>query len=252
MYHDLYSTRPKQLLFLFVVLPCLVPLVRGDEPNPSAPLPPGYNLVYSNDFEDPLALDRFQCTDPTAWRHSNRGKPGGAVELFKVSNYKYKVRSPLSIGLIDGLVFGDFVLEVDLQQIGVESGHRDMCLFFGFQDRSHFYYVHIASKADKAAHNVFIVNDQPRLRFATKTTKGANWGRNVWHKVRLERIAGTVKIFFDDMKEPIMVAEDKTFTEGYVGVGSFDNEGVVDNVRIWAPSVKVVKRAEIFKEGQPK
>ena len=36
---------------------------------------------------------------------------------------------------------------------------------------------------------------------------------NVWKKVRIERrIAdGTIRVFFDDMKKPIMAAEDKSF-----------------------------------------
>jgi hypothetical protein len=47
------------------------------------------------------------------------------------------------------------------------------------------------------------------------------------------------------MNVPIMVAHDKTFEAGYVGLGSFDDTGKVDNVRIWAPSVQN-KPAQIF------
>ena len=39
------------------------------------------------------------------------------------------------------------------------------------------------------------------------------------------------------MENPIQVAEDKTFGAGYIGVGSFDNRGRIDNIRLWAESM---------------
>ena len=75
-----------------------------------------------------------------------------------------------------------------------------------------------------------------------------NWGLGVWHKVRLERnvAAGSIKVYFDDMTEPIMIAEDKTFGAGQIGFGSFDDTGMVDNIRIWSPSVET-KQTGFFK-----
>ena len=49
-------------------------------------------------------------------------------------------------------------------------------------------------------------------------------------------------------KEPIMVAEDKTFGAGCIGFGSFDDTGKVDNIRIWGPSMEA-KRTELFKRN---
>jgi hypothetical protein len=42
-----------------------------------------------------------------------------------------------------------------------------------------------------------------------------------------------------------MTAEDKTFGAGYIGFGSFDDTGMVDNIRIWAPSAET-KKAPFF------
>ena len=151
-------------------------------------------------------------TDPAAWKYSKEEK-GGALELAAQSKYKPEVRSPVNISLIKDKVFGDFILEVDLIQTGREYGHRDMCLFFGFQNPKQFYYAHIATKADPNAHNVFIVNNEPRKNIAKTTTTGVNWGLNIWHKVKLERKVsdGSINVYFDDMTIPIMVAEDKNF-----------------------------------------
>ncbi|MEW6359598.1 MAG: hypothetical protein AB1696_24895 [Planctomycetota bacterium] len=201
---------------------------------PSAEVPKGYRLLYSQDFESADAVKDFEFSDPAQWKVTKKDGRG-VLEFGGKGAYKPKVRSPHVIGLISGRKFGDFILEVDLLQTGKEYGHRDMCIFFGFTDPSKFYYVHIATKTDDHAHNIFIVNDAPRTKISTKTTAGVDWGKDQWHKVRLERDAstGAVKVFFDDMAEPIMTAEDKTFPVGLIGFGSFDDSGLIANIKIW-------------------
>ena len=202
----------------------------------AADVPDGYELVYSSNFADDDSKSGFAFSDANAWRLGKAGD-NDYLELFKGSEYKPAVRSPYNLGLIATQKFGDFVMEADLLQTGGDYGHRDMCLFFGFQDPSHYYYVHISSQSDNAAHQIFIVNDKPRTKISITTTKGIDWGRNVWRKVRLERSLsdGTVKVFFEDMDKPIMTAEDKSFGAGFLGFGSFDDSGRVANVKIWAP-----------------
>ena len=200
-------------------------------------IPTGYKLLYEQSFDQPETLKSFEMTDKAAWKYAKEEK-GGSLELAAQSKYQPEVRSPVNIALINDVTFGDFVLEADLIQTGREYGHRDMCIFFGYQNPKQFYYVHIATKADPNAHNIFIVNEKPRTNIAKTTTAGANWGLNIWHKVRLERkkADGSIKVYFDDMTIPIMVAEDKTFADGHIGFGSFDDTGKVDNVKIWGPA----------------
>lgn len=207
----------------------------------AAELPSGFKLLYEQKFDKAGSLNDFQMTDTNAWKHVlTEGDHGGTMELVQQSKYSPAVRSPVNIALIKGKVFGDFILEADLIQTGKEYGHRDMCIFYGFQSATNFYYTHIATKADPNAHNTFIVNGAPRKNFAKETTEGVNWGLNVWHKVRIERTVkdGLIRVFFDDMTKPIMIAEDKTFQSGGIGFGSFDDTGRVDNIRIWGPSVE--------------
>jgi len=234
---------------------CLVSICAAAPVSFAADIPAGYKLAYEQKFDGASAMGDFRFTDPAAWSFAKtftNTNDVSALALMKQSQYKPVVRSPVNIALIADRVFGDFVLEADLIQTGKEYGHRDMCLFFGFQSPTNFYYTHIATAADPNAHNVFIVNGAPRKNFAKETTKGVNWGLGVWHKVRLERdvAAGTIKVYFDDMAKPIMLAEDKTFGTGQIGFGSFDDTGMVDNIRIWAPSVEV-KQTGFFKPMIP-
>ncbi len=210
-------------------------------------LPPGYQLLYEQDFTKPEALKDFVFTDPAAWRLAKeKGRP--ALELHQQSAYKPEHRSPLNIALIADKVFGDFVLELDILSTKQPYPHQDMCLFFGFTGPMGYYYNHIAVAADPNAHNVFIVNHAPRKNIAKETTKGSTWGERVWHKVRAERDtqAGTYRVFFDG--QPLMLAEDKTFPKGYIGFGSFDDIGMVTSIKVWGPSVEA-KPTEFFKRA---
>src|SRR5207249_4720505 len=131
-------------------------------------------------------------------------------------------------------------LEAKVQSTGQDVPHRDMCLFFGYQSPSRFYYVHIAKKADDHANQIFIVNDAPRTKISRTTTEGTKW-TDGWHRVKLVRRAadGAIEVYFDDMSKPAMTASDKTFPGGRVGVGSFDDTGNWDDVRL--RGVKVTK-----------
>jgi hypothetical protein len=110
-----------------------------------------------------------------------------------------------------------------------------MCVFFGYQDAAHFYYVHMAKKGDDRANQIFIVNGADRAKISTKTTKGTPWD-DKWHKIRVIRnvASGAIEIYWDNMDTPIMTATDKTFTWGQVGIGSFDDTGNWDDVQMYA------------------
>jgi len=235
--------RVNALAFLAILLPCTGPARAADKP---AGIPSGYQLQYEQSFDSPDALKQLVFSDPKAWRHAKDGG-NGALELFGKSDYNPKDRSPFNIALVADTVFGDFVMDVELQSTVKPYGHQDMCLFYGFEATNKFYYTHIAVAADPHAHNIFIVNGAPRTAIAKETTKGVTWGENQWHKVRIERntAAGTIKVYFDDFSKPLMVAEDKTFASGCIGFGSFDDKGKIDNVKIWAPSV-TRKKTEFF------
>lgn len=209
-------------------------------------VPSEYQLLYKQDFASPEALKDLLFSDPNAWKLSET-EGQYSLELVKQSAYAPPFRSPVNIALVAGHMFEDFILDVECLQTGKEYGHRDMCIYYGFQDPAHFYYTHIATKTDDHAHNCFIVNAAPRTKISVKTTPGVNWGLNVWHKVRLERKAsdGTIRVWFDDMAQPIMEAKDQSFGAGWIGLGSFDDTGRVRNLKVWGNKV-TEKRAQDF------
>ena len=200
---------------------------------PSAPAPDpsaGPPLVAAEDFEHGAA--QWKPTDPAAWRV---GEADGNhfLSLFQQSRYEPAVRSPKNIAILDGVTVGDFTLDLRVQSTTKDYPHRDICIFFGHQDASHFYYVHLGKQADPHSNSIFLVNGADRLSIAKTRTDGTNW-TDAWHRVRIARTAatGAIAIYFDDLDKPAMTAEDKTFAWGRIGVGSFDDTGNFDDIAL--------------------
>lgn len=192
----------------------------------------GWPLVAKADFED--GIKQWEPTDKTAWKLAHDGDNHVYALTKKKSNYNPPVRSPYNRSLLRDVSVRDFVYDVSMKSTHPDYNHRDLCLFFGYQDDSHLYYVHLGKKTDDHANQIFIVNGKPRTKISTKTTPGTNWD-DEWHRVRIERNCetGSIKVYFDDMKTPVMEATDKTFLHGRVGVGSFDDTGHFDAIHLY-------------------
>ncbi len=196
----------------------------------------GWPLVFSDDFENGKSSG-WRPTDANAWRVVKQGD-NYVYNQFKKSQYKTPVRSPFNRSIATQVTVGSFVLDVRLQSTHKDYGHRDLCLFFGYQNPSQFYYVHFGKKADDHANQIFIVNKKPRQKISTKSTPGTNWNDH-WHHARIVRdiATGKINVYFDNMKKPVMTAADKTFTWGQVGVGSFDDDGNFDHILLYGEKV---------------
>lgn len=206
-------------------------------------------MLFEADFEDGK-LDAWQATDSKAWRIEN-ARGGKVLSLFGKSNYEPKFRSPFNINLIGDVVVGSFVLELKMLSTTENYDHRDLCIFFGHQDPSHFYYVHIANRSDDVANSILVVDDKPRVSFVKTRTGGTKWDDD-WHTVRLVRDVdkGTIEVFFDNRSEPIMTAVDRRFKWGRIGVGSFDDTGKFDGIKLWGQAVSAAgAEKKVFRLG---
>ena len=200
----------------------------------------GLPLVHFENFERGAAS--WEPTDAKAWRIT-KSNGGNVYEQFvKRSKYEPPVRSPYNRSLLKDVHVGSFILDVKVKSTHPDYGHRDMCLFFGYQDPAHLYYVHLGKKMDDHANNIFIVNGTPRKKISTKTTPGTNWD-DEWHRVRIVRNvdSGEIRVYFNDFENPIMLANDKNFTWGQVGIGSFDDTGMFDDLFLFGDKVQPKK-----------
>jgi hypothetical protein len=197
-------------------------------PEAAADLP----LVVREDFErsDP---DAWEFTDPDAWRIVEQ-EGNHVLEQHRPSRYEPPVRSPINLALAGKGDVGDLVLDVQALSTAPDTGRRDLCFVFGYQDPSHFYYAHLARQADDHHNSLFLVDGKPRASIVEARNEGVPWD-DAWHHVRIVRHVkdGLIQVFFDDMTAPVMTAHDTTFTHGRIGLGSFDDTGAFDNLQVW-------------------
>ena len=201
-------------------------------------------LVFQDYFETGDPSTRWEASDPKAWKLVELD--GSKVwSQFQHIQTKTPVRSPFNRSVAKDVIVGSCVLDVRLQSTARDYPHRSLCLFFGYQDPAHMYYVHLGQKMDDHANQIFIVNDEPRKKISTRTTEGTPWD-NQWHHVRVSRDvdSGKIEVYFDDMKEPVMTAIDRTFTWGQVGIGSFDDTGNFDDVLVYGNKVDKAERTK--------
>lgn len=188
-------------------------------------------VVFDEDCND-LKIKDWRMTDPQAWR-TEKVDGSGVLNLCAVSNYDPKVRSPKSILWLCEEGPDSFIFDAVVKSTEKSHAHRDVCIFFGRQDDEHFYYTHIAEVADPHAHSIFAVDGKPRKSIASRRNNGIGWGDG-WHRLRVERDAtsGSIRVYFDDLEKPVIEASDKRFIGGGIGIGSFDNTALFDNLRL--------------------
>src|SRR5688572_28933686 len=106
-------------------------------------------LLYEDDFEN--GMDRWQTMDPDPSKLSFKivdlktadGAPTKALRALGTSAYQPKHRSPPNFALLKDVTVGDFELTAKVQSTNTSAGaHRDMCIFWGYQDPTRFYSVH--------------------------------------------------------------------------------------------------------------
>jgi hypothetical protein len=191
--------------------------------DPHANPPQDWPVVSWTQFARPNDRVAWKPVDD-GWSFVDDGPRGFFRQGKKDSNFKPKFRSPTHLALLEGVEVESFELSVRLRSTEPDYGHRDACLFFGWQSHERYYYAHLAKAMDERANQIFIVNEADRTKISTSTTSGTPWDDG-WHWVRVRREAGTgaIEVFFDDMIRPVMTAKDATFGKGKVGMGSFDD-----------------------------
>lgn len=221
-----------------LLIPLSTSLSHAQEPGSGEPAE--WPVISWTQFGNPSDRASWKPVDD-GWSFVDDG-PRGFFRLGKKeSNYQPKFRSPTHIALLEGPELESFELSVRLRSTEPDYGHRDACLFFGWQSPERFYYAHLAKAMDDRANQIFIVNQADRIKISTSTTSGTAWDDG-WHWVRVRREArtGAMEVFFDDMTRPVMTATDATFGMGKVGVGSFDDR--IDVAEVIVKSKDVSQR----------
>lgn len=189
-------------------------------------------LVLHETFEQ--GADRWELLDPETWRHD---EANGTLEITaRKSDYKPPHRSPGHVALAKDIELASCRIDVRVKSTLDTGPHRDCCLFFGWQDAAHFYYVHLGAQPDPHSGQIMVVDGADR-RALTDNVTPVPW-TDGWHTVTLIRDAqnGRITVYFDGLDQPLMEVSDKTFGAGRVGIGSFDDLNAFDTVHVYDQS----------------
>jgi len=194
-------------------------------------------IVFQEDFEK--GADLWQPQDPAQWQLKKTDSGQVYSQFKKETTFKPPHRSPTNVSLLKDVAFIDMEFTGRVRSTHPDYGHRDAVVFFGYQDPAHFYYVHLGKQADDHANQIFIVNGADRKKISLTSTSGTNWDDN-WHTVKIVRkpADGTIEIYFDDLQKPVMTANDKNFSYGRIGVGTFDDTADWDDIVVRGTKVE--------------
>jgi len=208
----------KKTIFILIIISILVSCKKENQGRDSLP------LLFVDEFEN--NMENWRPNFPQNWRVINDNNDM-VYYLFKPGS-QGSLRAPTSRSILESYDVTDFELVVRAKCLtDTLNLRRDICLFFGYQDSSHYYYVHFSATSDKVHNVIAIVNDADRTKINPEppgTSKALLTGEK-WYTLKIVRKAdsGLIQAFIEDMENPVLTAEDKTFSHGKIGLGSFDD-----------------------------
>ena len=191
--------------------------------------------LVNEDFEDGEAQG-WEPNIPENWKVGHESR----THCYQLRNpgTQGKVRAPTSWSVLKDFDISDFIFAGRLKcKARSDNPHRDIVVIFHYQDPTHFYYVHFSAVSDENHNIIGIVNGKDRVKINLE-----NPGESVarltdmeFHefKVTCNAETGEIKAYLDDMKTPILTAKDTTLGHGLMGVGSFDDTGSFDDIKLW-------------------
>lgn len=179
--------------------------------------------------------EAWQFGDQSAWTWSDEGGTR-VLSLHRQQNFKPKVRSPFNLAWLSTPEWKSFTLTVEARLTKFDASNNDLCIAFGRQDETRFYYAHLGVRADGVHHQIHLVDHADRRAITATRTTGTPWKPGIWHRLKIvhDATAGKITVYFDDMEQTVLTAEDKTLTHGWIGLGSFDDLGQFRNLEIRA------------------
>jgi hypothetical protein len=225
--------------FILCMLPCTEPVLAGVRD--ADQIKEAKLTSWSSAFPDatpPPGLTLYRANDTVTWKLSPH-----QLQLANSadSNVPGMVRRPGAFVLAPG-IWKNVTFTVEARSLSPEENpSRDICLIFGYQDATHFYYAHLSRNSDGAAHTVIMrVDGTTRQTIHKPITTGisagpltSSSGNAIWHTLRIvHRATGEITAYVDDMSHPVMTAQDQIYPAGRVGCGTFDDPALFRSMKV--------------------
>ena len=189
------------------------------------------NQIFTDNFD--AGLKSWKFLRPDSWE--TKTENGNQVlVLSKKGKQLPGVRRPGEYGLIRNKQWTNVTVNATIKTLMPdEVKGRDICILFGYVDDTHFYYTHLCSDSNGTVHNVIMKVSGSERKAIMKEKLPEVRLTAQWHNVRVEHLSGgSIKVWMDDMNEPLMTADDKDYPVGMVGLGSFDDIAMFDSIKV--------------------
>jgi hypothetical protein len=216
----------KNIGLLIIPLLCLMACGTKETTNPL--------LQVNFNFEDRGAEDWIP-NFPDSWEVTDLD--GSKVYALTASGVSSEVAAPKSWSVIADYDMASFEFSGRLKCMAeIDNPNRDLCIFFHYQDPTHFYYVHFSASSDERHNIIGLVNGSDRIKINIQPA-GSSVFRltdKEWHtfKVTYDAETGSISAFLDDMETPIVTAQDSVLGHGLFGIGSYDDTGYFDDITL--------------------
>lgn len=184
-----------------------------------------------SDFSDGFGL--WQRSPSGTWEI--RSEAGNTIAaLVEAGVQSGGVRRPTGYLLLPGMEWTDAIINLRAKTLEPASlSARDVVVILGYVDATHFYYVHLSSDSDDAFHTIIMKVDGAERSAIDQQVSPVAPLTDDWHDIRVvHTAAGAIAVFVDDMETALMTAQDTDYPKGMVGIGSFDDRALFDDVRI--------------------
>jgi len=174
-------------------------------------------------------LDRFELEGSGEWTVAS-----GKLILARAGTPAGPIRKPAALAILKSQPFAEVELRVDVRSTAAANvQRRDLDLVFAYQGPNHFYYAHLSAVTDNVHNGIFVVDNSDRRRIDDGKALPRLVDQN-WHSARLvwNGSTGSVAVYLDSIRAPILSATDRSVTTGRVGVGSFDDTGEFRNIQV--------------------
>jgi hypothetical protein len=187
------------------------------------------NITIIPDLDNPGSLSQWRFDGSGLWKISN-----GELILYKSGKPSGSIRKPSALAILKSGPLKNIEVEAEIKStVDTTVIRRDLDFIVSYESPQLFYYIHLAGTADSVHNGIFIVNNSNRKRIDPGKGKPQLKDKN-WHFVKILRNGddGTIDVYVDKSKIPVLSAVDKTICCGEAGVGSFDDTGIFRNIKI--------------------
>lgn len=127
--------------------------------------------------------------------------------------------------------FADFTMTLEAKTFEdlADNDAADYAVIFGYQDDQNYYF--FLPNAHQDWSELFVVKDGQKTQLGRATaTLIPDQG---WHDLEVARAGSTITVAFD--AQQVLQVDDTTFGEGRIGVGSYNDAVLFDNIDVHTP-----------------